>query len=333
MKHLKFFNENKQLADKLYFKPEKLSNVDRRFIYGITRGDNTTKLISDIYFAYKDGWNFNTVKKNLPDIHKQLLNYNSNVFPIKDFDLLNLSKDQYIYDTLLNRQKLIDFLKNLPSQAIRNLKDEIRIPRNDSEMRRYSEDFSYFMAQISMLSNRNDETRKKIYNKIFKSGATLKNLLQFTDEKENLLGGVEYTKQYVYDLVNDSEYDEDMSIIYDKNEIMVVKIESAEAIKKIGCNSLWCFTYGENNYYTWNNYSYNGVVYVIIDFKLSFDDPEFMHVLIKPLKTKKYYDNEKNEHEIPLFNMSNDNWYNPYPILTDLVGKTNIKKLFTFDYE
>ena len=329
---MKYLYEYKQLADKIYFKTNQLSDEDKKFIYSITKGDNTTKIISDIYFNYKDLWLFDKIKENLPNIHQQLLNYNPNVFPITDFDIINSNNEKYIYNTLVDRQELIDNLKNLPSFAIRNLKTEIRKPRDNQEMHRYAQDFSYFMSQISMLNNRNEETRNKIYKKIFKSGSTLKTLLRFSDDKENLLGGVDYTKQYVYDLIKESEYEEDMSIIFEENDVMVIKIESAEAIKKIGCNSLWCFTYGEDNYKTWYNYSYNGVVYVIINFKLPFDDTEFMHVLIKPLKSEKFYNKEKNEHEIPLFNMSNDNYYNTYPILRSLVGKPNIKKLFTFDY-
>lgn len=48
--------ENKQLADKIYFNTGKLTDEDKKIIYGITNGDNTTKVISDIYFQEKDTW-------------------------------------------------------------------------------------------------------------------------------------------------------------------------------------------------------------------------------------------------------------------------------------
>lgn len=321
--------ENKQLADKLYFNTGKLSQEDKNFIYNITRGDNTTKIISDIYFTLKDSWYNKEMQRELPKIHNQLMNYNTNVFPIKDFDGLNSKNLNNIYNILIDRQMIIDNIKQLPSIAIRNMKADIRIPRDYSQMSKYTENLNYFMGIYSLLGNRDDKLKEKIHNKMFKSNITLDDLLDFTREKENLLGGKEFTKQDIIDLIDEDS--EDMSIIYDKNNVIVVKVESAEAIKAIGCNSFWCFTYGENNYRNWNEYSYNGVVYVIIDFKLPSDDQEFMHVLIKPLKSEKFYNNEDNEHEIPLFNMANDNWYNPYSVLRSLLGN-NFKKLFNFDY-
>lgn len=322
--------ENKQLADKIYFNTGKLTPEDKNIIYSITKGDNTTKIISDIYFNYKYSWFARDMLKALPSIHTQLLNYNPNVFPIKDFDMLNSNNNSELYNILVDRGHIIDKLKTLPSIAIRNMKNDIRTPRDSNEMRSYFDSISYFIAQFSLLTNRDEKLREKIYKKMFKSNITINDLSRFADEKENLLGGKEFTKQDIINLIEDNPYD--MSIIFDKNNVIVVKVESAEAIKKIGCNSFWCFTYGENNYRDWNNYSYNGLVYVIINFSMPTDDPEFMYTLIKPLQPERYYNNENNEHEIPLFNMANENYFNPYPILRDLIGR-NFKKIFNFDYE
>jgi hypothetical protein len=157
-------------------------------------------------------------------------------------------------------------------------------------------------------------------------------LLDFVEEKENLLGGKEFTKDMINDMIR-NESDEDMSVIFETDKVMVVKIESYEAIKKIGCNSFWCFTYGGLSSRHWNEFSYNGLVYVIIDFSMPSDDPEFMHTLIKPLqKYKSYNDGGENEDSSPVFNMANENYNNPYDVLIPLVGKSNIKKLFNFDY-
>ena len=164
---------------------------------------------------------------------------------------------------------------------------------------------------------------------MFKSNITLKELLDFTSDKENLLGGKEFSKKDIINMVNES--DEDMSIIFDQNNVMVVKVESVEAIKQLGCNSFWCFTYGNDNYKQWYQYSYNGVVYVIIDFKVPSDDQEFMHVLIKPLQKPSFYNKEENESNFNLFNMANENYFNPYLTLIDLVGKNNLK-MFNFNY-
>jgi hypothetical protein len=326
MKYIKTY-DNVQLANKLYFTTDKLDKQDKDYILTVTRGDQTTKLISDIYFFHKQhNWNFDKVKKELFQIHKDLVEYNKNVLPIKDFDLYNTKNKDYYY-ILLNRHKIIENLKKLPSVAIRNLKNDIRTERDEKEMHTYDDHLSYFLALYSMLGNRDNEMTEKIMKKMFKSNITLDKLINFVDDKENLLGGVDFNRDTITELVEDSYGD--MSIIFDKNDVLVIKVESADAIKEIGCNSLWCFTYGENNYHSWNNFSYNGIVYVIINLKESSESEEFMWVLITPLE-KKYGDNDN----YPLHNMANDNYYDPYTVLKRLIGdKKTIKKLFTFDYE
>ena len=328
MKYIKAY-EYKQLADKIYFNTDKLDQNDKNIIYKITRGDNTTKILSDMYYIHKNDWNEKKVIQDLIKIHTQLLDYNKNVIPIKDFDMLNSNNTDYYY-SLINRGKIIDKLKELPSVAVRNMKNDIRKVRNSKELDQYRNDIEYFMVHFSLLGNREEKLRKKIYDKMFKSNITLEDLLRFVDQKENLLGGKEFTKQDIITLIEES-YD-DMSIVYDENDVMVVKVESAEAIKEIGCNSFWCFTYGKDNYKNWNEYSYNGLVYVIINFKLPSDDVEFMHTLIRPLEKPSFYKKEENEDKSPLFNMANDNYfYKPHETLADLIGKKNIKKIFTFD--
>ena len=79
----------------------------------------------------------------------------------------------------------------------------------------------------------------------------------------------------------------------------------------------------------WSQYSYNGIVYVIINFNDSSDSEEFMHVLISPLK-KKYDDGD---YSSPLFDMSNRQIEEPIHVLKWLFGKFNFKKLFTFNYD
>ena len=43
--------ENIQLADKLYFNNNKLSQEDKDIILNITHGDNYTKIVTDFYFS------------------------------------------------------------------------------------------------------------------------------------------------------------------------------------------------------------------------------------------------------------------------------------------
>lgn len=136
--HLLNLSENVQLADKVYFKTGKLDENDRNIILNITRGDQTTKLISDIWFRHKNAFDPEKIKKNLPKIHDELLNYNKNVFPIKDFNLYNPEGVDY-YDILLDRYEIIDDMKTLPSIAHRNLRPEIREERDKDWMRYYKE--------------------------------------------------------------------------------------------------------------------------------------------------------------------------------------------------
>ena len=49
MKYLHYFNENIQLADKVYFKPNILTPNQKDLILSITHGDFYTKALCDIY--------------------------------------------------------------------------------------------------------------------------------------------------------------------------------------------------------------------------------------------------------------------------------------------
>ena len=193
------------------------------------------------------------------------------------------------------------------------------------------------MANYSLLSNRDKNTQIKVLRKMFKGNTTLDELMRFVDDKLNFIGGVEFTRDDIKEL---SEV-EDFEIIYEKGDIMIVRVDSPDGIKAIGCNSLWCFTYGsgfDNAYIQWNNFSHNDMVYVLIDFREKSDSEEFMYVLIKPLVDEDgnliEYD-EDNEDEHPIYNMSNENFSNPYSILKHLFGrgfKGIIKNYLNFEY-
>jgi len=165
---------------------------------------------------------------------------------------------------------------------------------------------------------------------MFKTGTNLEDLIDFVDQKENLLGGAKYTKNMIKNLLNN--HHGDLDIIYDKGKVMVVEVSGPQGIKDIGCNSLWCFTYGsgfDSAYRQWNNYSTNGIVYVIIDFKEATDSPDFMYVLIKPLPDEDYEDDNPDE----LYNMGNEAMGNPRNTLNNLVGPDMVERLFNFGEE
>jgi len=321
--------ENIQLADKIYFKTGKLSDEDKEIILNITNGNNYTKIISDFYFYIKKhAFNSDDLIKQLKPLYSDVLNYNKNVYPVTGYDVYNpLNISQLVWG-LENRRKIIDQINKLPSVAIRNLRDDIRKERTGGELSDYLHDLEYFMANYSLLSNRDKNTQIKILKKMFKGNTTLEQLMRFTDEKQNFIGGVEFTRDDIRELSES----EDFEIIYEQGDIMIIRVDSPSGIKAIGCNSLWCFTYGsgfDSAYREWNNYSYDNIVYVLVDFREKSDSEEFMHVLIKPLTDEDNnlieYDEEK-EDEYPIYNMANENYYNPYSILGRLFGK-NYKKI------
>ena len=340
--------ENVQLADKVYFNTKKLSpEVKNLIISKITNGDNFTKIITDIYFEYlkQDPYTYengNDILKpeklnELKSLYQNLKNYNKNLFPIKGMDIFNPDNILEIIHSFLNREKIIKIFKRLPSIALRNMKEDVKKERTASELLSYFKDLEYFFANYSQIFNRDENMQKTIYQKIFKSNTTLEDIMQFVDDKESFLGGAEFKKDDIKKMALDEEFE----VIYEQGNAMIIRVDSPDGIKAIGCNSLWCFTYGngfDNAYRMWSEYSYNDQVYVIVDFREESDSSDFMHVLIKPLtdedgELQKY--TEENEDEIPLYNMANQNYLNPYYVLKSLFGNNYekiINKYLNFNY-
>lgn len=315
--------ENKQLADKLYFNTKVLNSNDKDVIYSITNGGETTKIICDFYLEMSKYKNVDINKLKL--LNSYILNYNKNTLPIKDFDLYN--KSNISYSTLITRNEIIEKLKKLPSTAVRNLKNDLRVPRTNGQLGHYLHLLDYFMSGISSLNNRNEDTVKKILKKVYKNNVTMEDLVNFVEDKENLLGGDDFTKEKILKIVEE----EDLLVVFDNNNILVVKVDSVQGMKAIGCNSLWCFTYGENNYNDWYKNSYNDIVYTIIDFSEKSDSEDFMHVYIRPLPIDYEYDNEDGDDYSPVYNMSNENHHNPLNIL-EKIGD-NFREIMDFDEE
>lgn len=261
--------------------------------------------------------------KKIKALYLQLKSYNKNVFPIKGFDNINGVSDIWnLISALKDRETILNKMKVLPSVARRNMAAEIRQPRDRSEMQNYRSRIDNFVGLYSLLRNRDPKFRKFVEDKMFKSNTTLEDLIDFAEEKENLLGGKGFSKNSVKRLVKENSYD--MEIVYESANVMVVDVTAPEGIKKIGCNSLWCFTYGsgfEGAYRHWNQYSTNDHVYVIIDFREAMDSPESMHVLIKPLDYNPLPDDEEDGvNDSKLFNMANEESYNPIGVVNSLVG-------------
>lgn len=318
--------ENLQLADKVYFKTNRLTDEDRNIILNITNGDDYTKVISDIYYYFKlDKLVTNQNLKRIKELYIDLKTYNKNVFPIDNFDIYNIKNTNNLILALEKRRGIIEELNKLPSFAKRNLKTDIRQVRDASEIISYYNDFLYFMSFFSQLNNRDEETKLKIIRKMFIKDTTLNKLLNFVEEKQNLIGGNIIKKE---DIINLSK-NEDFLVLYNKNNKMIIEVFSPEGIKKIGCNSLWCFTYGkglEAARREWKNYSYNDIVYVIIDFNQNQNNKYFMHVLTKPLINQDGDLIHYNEDSYPLYDMTNENLIEPFTMLEHLFGK-NFKNI------
>jgi len=358
--------ENAPLADKIYFNTGKLSPRVKEIIERITGKDNYMKIVTDIYWNYlqqsiKNGkWALSVLDgsdyeeddkeetsendvlhidtlREIKGLYEELKNYNKNVFPIEGFDLLHIEDVGNIIWALKQRKKILEEFKKLPSVAGRNMKADIRQERSGYEMNRYRDRLEYFLGHFSLLGNRNDELKQKIINKMFKTNITLEQLLDFVEEKRNLLGGAEFTKEKIREIAET----EDVEIVYEQGNIMIVEVSSPNGIKAVGCNSLWCFTYGNDRIYdNWSTYSTNYRVYVIIDFAQPTDDSEFMYVLIRQLTDDnnrfiKYSEEDVDNGKTPLFNMSNENYYDPYSVLSQKLGvnyKKIIRKYLNFGY-
>lgn len=320
---LKYLIENYQLADKLYFKTNKLSEEDKNNIIKITNSDELTTIISSIYLYNKETQWFSRLLRDLPIIYQSLKTYNKNVLPIKNYDINKpIPLD---YKGLMSRIKCVNKLKTLPSIAIRNLKDDIRKPRELYEFYDLDDTIDIILAYIGYIDNKDENRKIKILNKLFNKNTTFENILKFTDEKSNFVDDTEITKNEIMSIVNEND---ELEVVYENEDTIVIRVTSVDAIKSIGCNSLWCFTYGEYNWRDWQNNSYNRTVYVVINFNLTSDNEEFMLVLTKPLGNEKDY--EENDSFTPLFNMHNDNIPNPYNVLRYYLKTDDIENIFTF---
>ena len=340
--------ENFQLAQKLYINTNKLNQKDIEVLNKLTGGDYTFKIVADLYLEHPDPnakWHI----KELESAVIQLHNYNKNIFPIKNFSF-NSSDVTVTCQLFRDREDILKIINQWPSIAKRNLKKDISVPRNTKEFYKLKDIVEYIDLHLKYLNNRNDEIKQQIYKKIFSSNhPTFYDVKNFVEDKINLMHGSVYTKEELQKLVEKNS--DSLKIVYNKNNIVIVDVTSQSGIKIIGCNSLWCFTYGDEYGLAgeqWEKYSYNNHVYAIINFSLSQDDPEFIHIITKPFYTQPipYYDRRQKTFnfyhdtvddidfdDTGIFDMANQPVHgNPYEILNDLVKNDPIAlKVFTFN--
>ena len=305
-----------------------MSNI----IQAMTRGNNYTKIMTLFYNYLEKHLYPEQLEKKLDSLYQEVITYDSKVFPIKGYSITKPDSVAEIIEALPYRRKIIDIIDSLPSIAKRNLKDDIREVRKAVWMGSYLGRLQYFTGWYSMIDNKPIEIREKLQKKIFKSGCCLESCLDFVEDKGNLLGGVPFTRKTIEDIIADNA----ITLLVHNEKYSILRVEDVRAIKAIGCNSLWCFTYGDNNYKQWEEYSYNDMVYVIVDWRMKDNPIEFMHLLISPL-----FENGKQvilcEQDYPLYDMANENFYCPYSVLDNIFGVGDdyigtIRKYLTFEY-
>jgi hypothetical protein len=326
-----------------------ISERDKDFILTLTNKDFTTKTICDLFIENQDRYN-KLKPTEWKTIVESLRKYDKNVFPFYNFSFDSQTPSVTI-NQVLNRNEIIKIVDAFPSTAKRNLKHDIRIARNAYGLHDLKNKVEHIKALLTLLNNRNEVDRKAIYNKIFNSNRiSFDDIIGFLEDRDNLLQGKAFNKEELNKIIESSHGE--LNKVYDVGNVVVVDVTSQPAMKKIGCNSLWCFTYGDEYGLAgeqWDKYSYNGHVYAIIDFSEDTSSPEFIHILLRPIKVPNYADKgqsefdfaknidgdrdyEENDDSTALYDMSNQSVINPaHTIYSIARGDKNIFDCFKFE--
>lgn len=334
--------ENLQQAEKLYFRTGKIDSDGKEKILNVTHGDNYTKILSDFYIVIDEYLGYRDVSTQLREYYEWLKRYNNKFLPIQGLDGGTITPNTNAYDImncLESRDKIIQLLLKLPSIARRNFPYKQKV-MDSKELKDLANQLQYFMGQYSLLENRSDEVKDKINKKIFRSGYSLDEWIEFIEEKENIFNEIKLDKDGLRTIINDGDSD----LVYETDKVWVIEVYSPYTIQELGCNSYWCFTYGKTMMNNWDSHSYMDMVYLIVDWDEDPSSPEFMHVLIKPIDElidrtiSGDFDDEEDDYDYILYDMGNTNVYGPLNRLTywicngiDKTCYNKIKELFNFE--
>lgn len=317
--------ENAQLATKLY--GNKLEAADIEWLDRVTHGkkDHTYKTLVELMLEDKQAyarWNL----QQWQDAYAQLLNYHENVFPIEGFSFD--SPVQSVYKkTLTERAKVLKIIGKWPKFALRNLRGDIRLPRQS--FTKVLDRIEYIEMHLSFLENKPADQKVVILKKIFSSDRpTFEDVLDYVEEKENLLAGTfKMSKDDLSKIIKNHEYD--LKVVYDKGNIVIVDVTGQPGMKALGCNSLWCFAYGSEYGKAgehFDHYSFNGHVYAIIDFSIPPTDKTFMHVVTKPFENG-------SEDNPGIYNMANEEEYGEAQAIVSYLIKKDPAAMSVFKWE
>lgn len=300
MNFLSHINESYSKAE-TYVKKGLLSDEELAKISELTHKDNFTKFAADVYIYLRNSYlsgnisydtNGGYIWKKVMFFHDQAKNYHPNIFPINGIASKGEFNDfapeivDHVMLSLERRNVCVKALDNLPGIAKRNWKNEIRQPRKAYELYNLGSDLSYMVNLLSLLNNREDTYKRKIYARLFKSENTMKDSRILADDRKELIGGINWTKSKVSEIIKSLHWC--LELVWKKESKWVVKVTDKEGITALGKGSLWCFTYSGNRQdELFYNYSTNDIVYLIIDWTRDHTaettDDDFMVVIIKPL--------------------------------------------------
>lgn len=303
--------ESKEMAIKYY--KDKLSPERLQVILDISKGDNYSKMLADMsYLLARDGA---FTPKRVYELYQMIKGYDKNIFPIENYNLFmpSVVNNYHIYHALIEREKIVKLFASLPSLIKRNIRDEVRIPRSDKDFYGMADKLQHLIGLISMMDNKSEETRNVILKKAAASKHSIDDMIDFFYEKENLITGRKIDNEYLIKLEDElsSSY-----IIYNDGGVVVFEVSDPDDMRLVGENSMWCFSYGQQNYRTFNQYTTNGICYVIFNMRINQEDPEFMTTWIRPLPSEDIMADESVIEEIemsglpydlaPIFNAFNE---------------------------
>ena len=170
---------------------------------------------------------------------------------------------------------MINNFRKLPSIAIRNLKHITKTVGNQPYVFKIIDDkIREMVGCVETIPN--TEKGKIVLNKIFNSKNDFERTLEIAKHYRNAFTVTSdedrETLLEVLPILN-------VNLIQDSNDVMVIKVNDQESMRRIGCTSAWCFALPHSDGY-WEDYTPNGYVYVIFDFKIESEDAKFLMVYL-----------------------------------------------------
>lgn len=274
LKHHICLIENYQMAEKYYIKNQKLNEYEIEIVISVSNKDTTTKFLCDVMYNYikptlekNNETLIGNMEENVIDyltyLRDCLLGYKKTIFPIANFDILNGTEDMRIAVSV--RDDILLLYEKLPSEALRNTIDK-KIIRNRDEMNAYLSKLYDFVEKYE----KNQYDTDLNYKKIFGTGKGI-------DVWDESINHFIETKEMESFYINDKEdLDKILSvtsakILFGEDNWYLIEVTDSKDLYKLGNGSNWCFSdktcSEEHNQNYFDSFSWNGVLYLLFDFK------------------------------------------------------------------